>query len=80
MSGGALDYAFSKVDTIIEDIDFLMKTDRFRESVSSMEAASLKVLIEKLDECRDGLRAAEWWLSGDTDSKPFLEWAKKHEI
>ena len=80
MSGGALEYAFSKVIGIVADIDRIMTTDWFKEYASGAEVEALNVLTDKLDECVDGLHDAEWWLSGDTDSKQLLEWARKHEV
>jgi hypothetical protein len=75
MSGGALDYAFIKIDTIVEQIEEIME-----ESPNDLkERAALQLLLAKLGECANGLYRAEWWLSGDTDSKKLLEWAKQHE-
>jgi hypothetical protein len=73
MSGGALDYAFIKIDTIVEQVEEIM--NEFPND--SEEYSALQLLLVKLGECTNGLYRAEWWLSGDTDSKPLLEWRKK---
>ena len=70
MSGGSLDYAFIKVQTIIEQLENELLTQ-------PKEREALDHLIHTLEVSSEGLKAAEWWLSGDTDSKPFLEWRKK---
>jgi hypothetical protein len=73
MSGGSLDYAFIKVQTIIEQLENELITH-------PKEREALDHLIHTLEVSSEGLKTFEWWLSGDTDSKPFLEWAKKHEV
>ena len=76
MSGGALDYAFIKIDTIVEQVEEIM--EEFPKDAG--EYSALQLLLVKLEECISGLYRAEWWLSGDTDSKQLLEWAEKHEV
>jgi len=76
MSGGALEYAFTRIDTIVEQVGEIM--EEFPND--SEEHSALELLLVKLGECTNGLYRAEWWLSGDTDSKQLLEWAKKHEV
>jgi hypothetical protein len=72
MSGGSLDYAYSKVDSIIEHLN-----ERMENLPYSKEFEALDDLRFFLEMSSEGLKAAEWWLSGDTDSKPLLEWRKK---
>jgi hypothetical protein len=72
MSGGALGYAFCKVNLIVEELSGIMKGQE-----DAPEYGALEDLLFFLEMSSEGLKAAEWWLSGDTDSKPLLEWRKK---
>jgi hypothetical protein len=72
MSGGALDYAFCKVNLIVEELSDIVKGQE-----DTPEYGALEDLLFFLEMSSEGLKAAEWWLSGDTDSKPLLEWRKK---
>jgi hypothetical protein len=72
MSGGALDYAYVRVDAIVEQVEETMT-----DYSGTVEYDALADLLFFLEMSSEGLKAAEWWLSGDTDSKPFLEWRKK---
>jgi hypothetical protein len=80
MSGGVLDYAFIEIDTIVEQIEKIMEEFPNDSEEYSEEYSALQLLLVKLGECINGLYRAEWWLSGDTDSKQLLEWAKQHEV
>ena len=71
MSGGSLDYAYSKINAIIEDVEDHITC------WSSEEQDALDKLISLLNICSEGAKKAEWWLSQDTSSAEFLEWAKK---
>jgi hypothetical protein len=72
MSGGALDYAYVRVDSIVEQVEKIMTGYS-----GAVEYDALVDLVFFLEMSSEGLKAAEWWLSGDTDSKPLLEWRKK---
>ena len=72
MSGGALDYAFCKVNLVVEELSDIMKGQE-----DTPEYGALEDLLFFLEMSSEGLKAAEWWLSGDTDSKPLLEWRRK---
>ena len=72
MSGGALDYSCFKVDSITEQLNEVMEGMPYSKEVEAMEC--LQFFLEMSSE---GLKATEWWLSGDTDSKPLLEWRKR---
>ena len=73
MSGGSLEYGFSKVNSVIERLEEVLgETEKY-----SPEYAALDKLLQNLEYCSRGLYAAEWWVSGDRDSSEFLEWANE---
>lgn len=65
MSGGALDYAFSKMNRLIEDIQFDIP-------LNSKNHIYLTIFIEHMKKISKCLQDVEWWLSGDTDEEDAI--------
>jgi hypothetical protein len=80
MSGGSLDYAFCKVNNIIEDIEEILDDVDYTNKFTEQEMKSLSILVKRAEHLADGLRVAEWWLSSDTDSQDFVIWANREEL
>jgi hypothetical protein len=79
MSGGSLDYAFCKVNNIIEDIEEILDDVNYTNEFTEQEMKSLRTLVKRAEHLAEGLRAAEWWLSSDTDSQDFVAWTNNEE-
>jgi hypothetical protein len=70
MSGGAFQYAFTRVQQFADDV-----RERIAEhpkSFSGAEVERLRLLAEHCGVVADWMKAAEWLASGDTDEDVFL--------
>lgn len=70
MSGGALDYSYSKLNNIIDNIKSDIGTDVLKD-------VNLSMFIKHLSKVSDCLYKIEWWLSGDTDKKDAIDSIKE---
>jgi hypothetical protein len=84
MSGGELNYAYMKVDTIINDLQDLLdkkfKTDEGTNLLDDDSKYAYEItkhntinLINKLINNRDLLKSLEWFLSGDNGFRTYQE-------
>ena len=69
MSGGAYNYAYLKILTVLDEIrDDLREGNFDKDLVSDVEE-----LVERLVDMSIVLRSLEWYMSGDTTKKNFKE-------
>lgn len=78
MSGGTYDYCYSRVEQLGEDIlEHLDNGEYYEENLEAKtkvrEIANQLIKLSKL------AKAVEWWASGDTSPKDFLETVKQIE-
>jgi hypothetical protein len=87
MSGGSLDYAYSKINTVKEEIESLIAKD-FKNKYDDYEydylneltpeqrkefIESMKKLSNKLKTISEELYALEWFLSGDYGYETYIK-------
>ena len=70
MSGGAFQYAFTRVQQFADDV--LRRLDEHRESFSDAEVERLRLLAEHCVQVSGWMKAAEWLVSKDTGEDAFL--------
>ena len=74
MSGGSFDYAYSKVNYFVDDLDD--KLNDPEESFSPEVTAKLREIKEIAQNTAQLMRAVEWLYSGDDSEDTFLEKVK----
>mgnify|MGYP007013814158 CR=1 FL=1 len=74
MSGGALDYLFTKISYYKEDIEKFLN-ERIKEEEIS-EKTKNKIL-NFLEEIKEFLWALEWWMSADISYEEFEKYVKE---
>ena len=78
MSGGAYDYCYSRVEQLGEDILEHINDGEYYEEDAEAKA-KVKEIAEQLIKLSKLAKAVEWWASGDTGPKDFLERVKQIE-
>ena len=68
MSGGALDYIYSRIETYEEDIEEFL--DR-RIKEGEIDEKTKRQILSFIEQIKNFLYALEWWMSGDIDYKDF---------
>lgn len=80
MCGGSLDYAYRNLDNLAEEIGYRLSSNeiQFTDDVLSPEEkqivlAEVNALIDDLKSVAKRAKNMEWWLSGDTGDREYLE-------
>ena len=70
MSGGALDYLYSKIESLKEDIVEFLNEEKIDEETK-------KKIINFINKSIDFFYYLEWYMSGDISKEKFLEKVRK---
>ena len=75
MSGGSFDYAYSKVNYFVDDLDDKLNDPEYVFSPEVMtKLREIKAIAENTSQL---MRAVEWLYSGDDSEETFMEKVKK---
>lgn len=70
MSGGALDYLYSKIESLKEDIVEFLNEEKIDEETK-------KKIVNFINKSIDFFYYLEWYMSGDISKEKFLEKVRK---
>lgn len=72
MSGGSLEYGYSKINQVIESIQDALESER---ELSEATKSRMLALIEDLEKVSNNAYQLEWYLSGDISEEHMeLNW------
>ena len=80
MPGGSLNYAYHKIDTVIEDIEsyskewgeIKVKGNELNEKEKKQLLAAVKKLSADLKSISERTKDFEWWLSANIGDRDYL--------
>jgi len=70
VSGGALDYLYSKIESLKEDIVEFLNEEKIDEETK-------KKIVNFINKSIDFFYYLEWYMSGDISKEKFLEKVRK---
>ena len=74
MSGGALDYLFTKIEMYKEDIEKFLD-ERIKEK--EIDEKLKEKIVDFIEQIKEFLWALEWWMSGDISYEEFEKYVKE---